>query len=286
MSAPIASSSSSSLNKPKKPIATPSNPFANYSTAQSLGYEDPDAERIAAQLELRRSQGVAGEWQIITSITSSSLEPTPSTDAVEADSDSGLKREAEAPPEEDSRSFKLRKKSLNPGLGEIYDPGLIPIKVKKKEAQEEIKPPLFTPDTPPSLPRWTSLQLKRPGPSQDAVSQDDSSLNGESALATNIEAGPSSSTPSSKWAKPQWSAPLPDIKLEERGKIFGLTEEPTEVTEETTTAGQGTELKVDPGIKTEDNQPPLQPDPSNVLTASLFKKRKTPAGATKGRRQI
>jgi WW domain-binding protein 4 len=284
MSAPIASSSS---NKPNKLIAKPSNPFANYSTAQSLGYEDPDAEPIAAQLELRRSQGVAGEWQIITPqapTASSSLEPTtPSTAAVEADGDdSGLKREADAPPEEDSRSFKLRKKSLNPGLGEIYDPGLIPIKVKTKETH---KPPLFTPDTPPSLPRWTSLQLKHPGPSQDAVSQDDSSLNGESALATTMEAGSSSSTPSSKWAKPQWSVPLPDIKLEERGKIFGLTEEPTDVIEETSTAEQRAELEVDPGIKTED-QPPLQPDPSNVFTASLFKKRKTPAGATKGRRQI
>ena len=36
----------------------------------------------------------------------------------------------------------------------------------------------------------------------------------------------------------QWSAPFPDIKLEERGKIFGLTEEPTDVTEETSTVRQ------------------------------------------------
>ena len=151
-----------------------------------------------------------------------------------------MKREAEAPPEEDSRSFKLRKKGLNPGLGEIYDPGLIPIKVKKEEA----------------------------------INQGDAG-----------DAG-SSSTSSSKWAKPQWSAPLPDIKLEDRGKIFGLTEEPTDVTEDTPPAGQGPKLIVEPGIKTEDDQPPMQPDTSNSLTGSLFKKRKTPAGTAKGRRQI
>ena len=237
----------------------PSNPFANYSTAQSLGYEDPDAERIAAQLELRRSQGIAGEWQIITPPqapvqASSSSHPTLPTTAVEADNDISLKREAEAPLEEDSRSFKLRKKSLNPGLGEIYDPGLIPIKVKKEEA----------------------------------IKQGDSNPNGLSTATLVIDAASSSSSSSSKWAKPQWSAPLPDIKPEEREKIFGLTEEPTDVTKtrDTSPAGQGSELKVEPDVKTEDDQPPIQPDSSNASTGGLFKKRKVPAGATKGRRQI
>ncbi|KAJ2916801.1 hypothetical protein MD484_g3600, partial [Candolleomyces efflorescens] len=43
-----------------------SSPWANYSTAESLGYTDPDAERLAAEQELRRSQGVAGEWQVVS----------------------------------------------------------------------------------------------------------------------------------------------------------------------------------------------------------------------------
>jgi WW domain-binding protein 4 len=230
----------------------PSNPFTNYSTAQSLGYEDPDAERIAAQLELRRSQGVAGEWQIITPPqapvpSSSSTEPAP---ANEEDKNSSLKREAEVPPEEDTRSFKLRKKSLNPGLGEIYDPGLISIKVKKEEA----------------------------------IKQGDSSSSLTTATLMPVLDAGSPSTPSSKWAKPQWSAPLPDIKLEERGKIFGLTEEQTDATEDTSSTGKEPKIKGEPGIKTEDDQP--HPDTSNTLTGSLFKKRKTPAGAGKGRRQI
>ena len=51
----------------KKSTAKPSNRYSNYSTAESLGYIDPEAERIAAELEPRRSQGVAGEWQVIIS---------------------------------------------------------------------------------------------------------------------------------------------------------------------------------------------------------------------------
>ena len=41
------------------------------------------------------------------------------------------------PEEEDTRRFKLRKKTVGVGLGEIYDPGIIPIKVKKKEESSE-----------------------------------------------------------------------------------------------------------------------------------------------------
>jgi hypothetical protein len=71
----------------------------NYNTAQSLGYEDPEAKRIAAQL-----------WQIITPpqapLASFSSEPTLPAAAAEADNDNTLKQEAEAPSEGDSRSSK------------------------------------------------------------------------------------------------------------------------------------------------------------------------------------
>lgn len=179
---------------------------------------------------------------------------------------------------------------MNLGLGEIYDPGLIPIKVKKKEAHEGVEPtiPSFTPNVQPTLPKWTALQLKRPGKGEEAqgtIGQDDSALNGVNGeSASTAEAG-SSSTQSSRWAKPQWSAPLPDIKSEERGKIFGLGEEQTDVTEDIS-AAQGPGVKAEPDIiKTEDDRA-LQPDTSNTSTGSLFKKRKTPAGSARGRRPI
>ena len=183
-----------------------------------------------------------------------------------------LKREAEAPPEEDTRPFKLGKKIINPGLGEIYDPGLIPIKIKKKEEREEIEPivPSFSPDAQPPPPKWTTLQLKPPAEdlqSQDALGRD-SSVKAESAVAT------------SKWMKPQWSAPLPDIKPEERGKVFGIAKEPTDIKVDAP-PGQKPEFKVEP-----DDGTPLQSDTPNTLTGSLFKKRKTPTGIGKGRRPI
>jgi WW domain-binding protein 4 len=111
---------------PRKPPPKPSDPYANYSTAASLGYTDPDAERFTAETERRRTQGVAGDWEVITSSSTTSAEASESTVT--------LKRDAEiAIDEEDGRQFKLRKKTLNVGLDEIYDPGIIPVKLKKKE---------------------------------------------------------------------------------------------------------------------------------------------------------
>lgn len=135
------SSSASAAARPateaKKPVPKPSNPYANYTTAANLGITDPDEERRQAEAERRQTQGVAGDWEVVAVIDPAApvdgerqTEPA----APEAGPSAGVKREAEAIPEnEDTRRFKLRKKTLGVGLGEIYDPGLIPIKVKKKE---------------------------------------------------------------------------------------------------------------------------------------------------------
>ena len=292
-SAPIASTSKVA---PKKPTAKPSNPYANYSTAESLGYTDPDAERIAAELDARRSQGVAGEWQVIASPQPpAGPEPGKSepSDALET-AEARVKREAEAPPdEEDARAFKLRKKTLNTGLGEIYDPGLIPIKIKKKE--EPIEPKLESLDstsgalansqasTTGAL-KWTSLQWKRPGdPSQsvrDAPELTTTSLNVKTEVPTSTGAENASST-STKWAKPQWSEPLPDLQQDAREKIFEKIEQP----EDGSSTDSKVDVKLELDVKTEERQPP--PQLSEVPPVSgLFKKRKAPTGAGRGRRQI
>ena len=93
--------------------------------------------------------GVAGEWQFVSS-TSASPAPVrneaPSvaggaTEETGETSESNRKREAPVDVIEDEREFKLRKKTVNVGLGDIYDPGLIPIKLKaKKEASVEPQP--------------------------------------------------------------------------------------------------------------------------------------------------
>lgn len=53
------------------------------------------------------------------------------------DGEGSRKRPAEAPleDEEDGRGWKLRKKAVALGLGEIYDPGVIPIKLKPKKEE-------------------------------------------------------------------------------------------------------------------------------------------------------
>lgn len=73
--------------------------------------------------------------------------------APESQPTASLKREADtAVAEEDTRQFKLRKKTLTTGLGQIYDPGVIHVRLKKKE--EEVDNSL-TPNI-PTLPSSTA----------------------------------------------------------------------------------------------------------------------------------
>ncbi|KAG7098853.1 hypothetical protein E1B28_000756 [Marasmius oreades] len=160
--APVASSSSA-----RKPATKPANPYANYSTAASLGYTDPDAADIAAEQERHRTQGVAGEWQVVEeppAISTPTVEPATTTE----------KRPAETPVDlEDTRHFKLQKIKLGTGLGQIYDPGVIALKPKKKELEESGVPlepsaGAFTTtnssasqsSTMNDKPKWTKIQWK------------------------------------------------------------------------------------------------------------------------------
>ncbi|TFY61199.1 hypothetical protein EVJ58_g4661 [Rhodofomes roseus] len=139
------SSSTSAAARPApeatKPAPKQSNPYANYTTAESLGYTDPDEERRTAEAERRRTQGVAGDWEVIAVVEPSApavqegeAEHAEAPAVPEPGPSAGVKREAGAFPEdEDTRRFKLRRRTVGVGLGEIYDPGVIPIKIKKKE---------------------------------------------------------------------------------------------------------------------------------------------------------
>lgn len=125
---------SSSSQKPRKPGG-----ISDYSTPESLGYTDPDIERARAEAERRRTQGVAGDWQVVEPTPT---EPTSDTgeistrhenDAQDPDGaqETSKKRAVPDPAEEEGR-WKLRKKTTAVGLGEIYDPGIIAIKPKVK----------------------------------------------------------------------------------------------------------------------------------------------------------
>ena len=197
----------------------------------------------------------------------------------------GIKRAAEGPPaEEDVRLFKLRKKQLTTGLGEIYDPGLIPVKVKKKEEPQEsslIGPPtenkpepqIAGPSTSTSTPKWTTIQLVKP-PIQE--------LNG---VVTKEEGPTISKAP--KWAKSKWSEPLPDVLPADRTSMFvPMTQNGDDHTTEASTVDVKPEelevnFKEDVGIPRD-----AVPNDDGDLGGIKFKKRRAPVNTGGGRRDI
>jgi WW domain-binding protein 4 len=206
-----------------------------------------------------------------------------------------VKREAEAPPdEEDNRAFKLRKKTLNTGLGEIYDPGLIPVKIKKKEEPMEPKPGILLASSSNALtnsdaptagaPKWTSLQWKRPGglSQQDTPSDPTTTSTDVKTEASVSTVAKNSSSSSTKWAKPQWCEPLPDLQQEARKDIFANAEQP----QNGPLSDNKVDVKPEPDLKTEEPLPLPLSEIATPPAGSLFKKRRAPTGAGAGRRQI
>ncbi|KAF8629191.1 hypothetical protein AX17_005776 [Amanita inopinata Kibby_2008] len=270
---PVSSSASVSAPAPRKPPPKPSNPYADYTTAASLGYTDPDVERAAAEAERRRTQGVAGEWQIVTSpppvAPAPEAEPTSDTSSTQVPA----KREAETPADDDHvHHFKLRKKVVGTGLTEIYDPGVIPIKVKTRG-----EPTPFTTET-------------KIGENPVASS---------SVLETEDEKPRLSE--GSKWVKVQWRRPGEPLVNGEQGQ--------TGITPNTTEQGKVDEVKQEnevpfqasltlgieePFVKTEpeevtniEDRSIKREDPQSAPTnsGSLFKKRKAPASVSTGKRR-
>lgn len=274
--------STSKSSAAKRPPTKPSNPYANYSTAESLGYKDPDAERHAAEVQIKRMHGIAGDWHIVTPTApqpiASDISQVHTNDVTisstgEAEG-AGMKRGADIHPEEDVRSFKLRKKTINTGLGEIYDPGAIPIKLKKREELEDVLTPhtalssSIVADPEPqqgTLPKWNKIQLV--GQPKDGSSTNDITIKNEGG------------TSSSKWAEPKWSEPLPENTPSDRASIFDSGK--SEGDAPPLVAGKKTDVKVEENeIKSED----ILGTPDESLSATgMFKRRRAPVNV--GRRR-
>ena len=256
----------SSLQAPATKEAGPSAPpkrtdaFADYSTAASLGYTDPDEERLKAEQERRSKEGVVGAWELVTPSA-----PAPAEKVEEGEEDQkpaladlgegpSRKREAEAPvDEEDSRQFKLRKKKLGAGLGEIYDPGLIPIKLKKKE------------------------------PVADAAPSDATS----STVSTALTGAASNASAVPKWSSRGWTKPG-ESNHDEPHELSAPSDPPPEgvpaptpeLPADTSSAPVAVKVEEEAAVKAE------TPEPTLPSTAGLFKKRRVPVGggASRGRR--
>jgi WW domain-binding protein 4 len=186
-----ASSSSSSTVAPPSKKPRQSGGISDYSTPESLGYTDPDIERVRAEAERRRTQGVAGDWQMVESApivppSGTGEEPTKHVDGVQnTEGDQGTssnKRAEPDPADEDEGRWKLRKKITSVGLGEIYDPGFIAIKpkakaeeVKEEETASQVKQPSVGTSTPgdtsatPAL-KWAPVKWKKAGEPADGTS--------------------------------------------------------------------------------------------------------------------
>ena len=264
--ATTASSSSSVASSSRKPQK--SGGISDYSTPESLGYTDPDIERALAEAERRRTQGVAGDWQMVEPTPTESTSGTGEASTQHVDDMQGAegnqgtssnKRTVPDPAEEDEGRWKLRKKMTTVGIGEIYDPGIITIKpkVKVKETPGQEKLPsditALSEDTKATtVPKWAPVRWKKAGESVDDTSGATGSGPGGDAVLTES-------------APPVFADPL---KADEDSAPASVT---------------GPPLKEEPSlVKLEEAITPSVETASSG--GSLFRKRKAPfGGGTNGR---
>ena len=175
----------------------------------------------------------------------------------------GEKRPAEQ--DEDTRSFKLRKKTVGVGLGEIYDPGLIPIKVKPKKEdvkkEEEVVPAKEEPAPAPL--KWAPVSLNASTPA--SKDQQETSVKKEDHSSTTPAPAESSG---SKWAKVSWSKPV--------------TPPPPPI--ESPPVKQELEAEALPEAAVKEESIP--PETTLPVSAPKFKKRKVPTTSAGGRRAL
>ncbi|KAG9097789.1 hypothetical protein FRC06_007189 [Ceratobasidium sp. 370] len=124
--------SSSRPAAPKPPPPKPLDKFANYSTAESLGFVDESV----AEAERRRTEGLVGDWQVVL--------PTPSSSTPKEETGSGGKRvlqpaqTEERAAAESSRNFRVGERRVGAGLEEIWEPEVpIRLKVKSEQSQDQ-----------------------------------------------------------------------------------------------------------------------------------------------------
>ncbi|CEL60836.1 hypothetical protein RSOLAG1IB_04075 [Rhizoctonia solani AG-1 IB] len=137
--AAAASTSASSSSTPaqrapaaKPPPPKPTDKFANYSTAESLGFVD----EAAVEAQRRQTEGLAGDWQLVL--------PTPSAPKSKTPEENGKRGFQPAQAEEktaaeSSRNFRVGERKIGSGLEEIWEPD-IPIRVKVKTETQLAQP--------------------------------------------------------------------------------------------------------------------------------------------------
>ncbi|GAA5952952.1 hypothetical protein JCM21900_001528 [Sporobolomyces salmonicolor] len=134
---PVASTSTSASAPPKaRPAAASSDPYANYTTAASLGIVDEEADRQAAEAELRQKEGRIGEWERVVrpkppaapapSVASAAFPPSAAAGDADADSKPGTRDD----PKPVKKGY-FTEKSLAFDDDE-FDPASVGVKLKRK----------------------------------------------------------------------------------------------------------------------------------------------------------
>ena len=133
----LASTSTAPPPRRSRPVASSSDPYANYSTAESLGFVDADTElfnaELEAELEARRNEGRIGEWERV-------VKPPPLPAAPEWEPIMDYKDDEEVKPVEKKHSdYFDKEKTRELRDDEMYDPSKVRIKLKRKRLtlQEE-----------------------------------------------------------------------------------------------------------------------------------------------------
>jgi WW domain-binding protein 4 len=174
---------------------------------------------MKAEAERRRTQGVAGEWEVVEQSTS-----TKQNDDADATPESSKKREAEEPPDpEDARNFKLRKRAA-PSVTDDWDSNLIPIKLKPKKTEEvpelnEVKDEGESSQPTEAAPiKWTARGWKRSEDGPDRASSP-TTPNGEEAEITPVSAPEPGSTLSEPRVKEE--PEVSPVKVEQPAESTG-----------------------------------------------------------------
>ncbi|KAF8608612.1 hypothetical protein BDV93DRAFT_518695 [Ceratobasidium sp. AG-I] len=132
------STASTSISAPPKTSAAPKPPppkttdkFANYSTAESLGFVD---ESIA-EAERKRTEGLVGDWQLVIPTPSSSTRSREESEEAPRRVLQAAATEEQAAAES-SRNYRVGERRVGAGLEELWEPD-VPIRLKVKGEQPE-----------------------------------------------------------------------------------------------------------------------------------------------------
>ncbi|KDQ10065.1 hypothetical protein BOTBODRAFT_137162 [Botryobasidium botryosum FD-172 SS1] len=246
--------------------AKPSNPYANYSTAESLGYTDVDADFAIAEAERRKQEGFVGGWTTVEAPQPAPPDPAPHDGQAGTNTDTGVPRAStniaitSENDNDNPRDYRLGKRRVGVGLGEIWDPGEIRVKVKREDSTAKIEEPESSKFSGP--PTWTARGWNKAGEGDKGKEQAGATvkIEGEDGggVVKREDEGPSISTSTLVQEDTK-----PHIKEEESSPTLPLTAP----AEDSATNGDA------------------QPPPS-ASTGSMFRKRKAPAAtANRGARR-